>query len=240
VSVDVLAIGAHPDDVEMTVGGTLAKMIDRGRSVAIVDMTCGEMGTRGTPETRAAEADAAAKVLGVSERVNLGLPDGMLQETQEGRKLLIEQIRRLRPSIVLAPYVEDMHPDHAATGKMVHGVMYPVGFAKYPAEGEPFRPREFLYYMSHFTFEPSFIVDISDHHERKIESVKCYSSQFEANRDDDKGQTWIGEPGFLKILEGRARHFGSLIHKTYGEPLLAPRAIPMDDPVAHYEPFFKV
>ena len=94
--------------------------------------------------------------------------------------------------------------------------------------------------MSHFTFEPSFIVDISAYHDKKIESVKCYGSQFEANSSDQEGRTWIGEPGFLKILEGRARHFGSLIHKTYGEPLLAPRSVPMDDPVAHYESFFEV
>ncbi len=240
MNVDVLAIGAHPDDVEMTVGGTLAKMVARGRSVAIVDLTRGEMGTRGTPQTRQAEAEAAAQVLGASERINLGLPDGQLRDTDEGRHRLIEQIRRLRPTVVLAPHTQDMHPDHAATGQMVHAIMYPVGFANHPAGGEAYRPREFLYYMSHFTFEPSFVVDISDHHEKKLEAVRCYGSQFEANAPDKKGRTWIGEPGFLKILEGRARHYGSLIHKTFGEPLLAPRMVPMDDPVAHYQSFFEV
>ena len=240
MSVDVLAFGAHPDDVEMTVGGTLAKLIDRGRSVAIVDLTRGEMGTRGTPELREAEAKAVAQVLGVNERVNLSLPDGLLRDTDDGRRMIIEQIRRFKPSLVLAPHIEDMHPDHAAAGQMVHASMYPSGFRNHPAEGDPHRPHEFLFYMSHFTFQPSFIVDISDHHDKKIESVKCYLSQFEANEKDDAGKTWIGEPGFLKILEGRARHFGSLIHKTFGEPLLTPRPVPMDDPVAHYKPFFEV
>ncbi|MDX1565436.1 MAG: bacillithiol biosynthesis deacetylase BshB1, partial [Phycisphaeraceae bacterium] len=169
MNMDVLAIGAHPDDGEMTVGGTLAKMVSRGRSVAIVDLTRGEMGTRGTPETRRAEAEEAARVLGVSERVNLALPDGLLRDTDEGRRLLIEQIRAFRPSLVLAPYPRDMHPDHVAAGQMVEAVMYPVRFANHPAGGEPHRPREFLFYMSHFTFEPSFVVDISDHHEMKMD-----------------------------------------------------------------------
>ena len=239
MNVDVLAIGAHPDDVEMTIGGTIAKMTAAGRSVAIVDMTRGEMGTQGTPESRAEEAEAAGKALGVCERVNLGLPDGLLRDTDEGRHLLIEQIRRFKPTLVLAPHAEDMHPDHVATGQMVHAIMYPVRFKNHPVGGEPHRPREFLYYMSHFTFDPSFVVDVSAFHDQKMASVRCYASQFEANKKDGC-RTWIGEPGFLKTLEARARHFGSLIHREFGEPFLAPRTVPMDDPVAHYQSFFEV
>jgi bacillithiol biosynthesis deacetylase BshB1 len=241
MSVDVVAIGAHPDDVEMTIGGTLAKLIDRGKRVAIVDLTRGEMASNGTPEERAEEADAAAKVLGIETRLNLDMGDGQLASTFENRVRLIETLRELRPRIVFAQYWDDLHPDHSAAGRMVHEIMYPIGFRNFPAAGEPFRPNEFLYYMAHFPFEPSFIVDVSESHEKKLESVRCYASQLnlsERERDHEKAPTLISRPGFLNRLAGRAEYFGGLIHREYGEPLLAPRAVPMDDPVEHYRPFF--
>ena len=245
MSVDVVAIGAHPDDVEMTIGGTLAKLIDRGKRVAIVDLTRGEMASNGTPEKRAEEAAAAANVLGVETRLNLDMGDGRLENTFEKRVRLIEVLRELRPSLVFAQYWEDLHPDHTAAGRLVHDIMYPIGFRNFPAAGEPYRPNEFLYYMAHFPFEPSFIVDISDYHEKKIDSVRCYGSQLnsaeaagEAAGDEEKAPTLIARGGFLDRLAGRASYFGGLIHCAYGEPLLAPRAVPMDDPVDHYRPFF--
>lgn len=238
-SVDVLAIGAHPDDVEMTVGGTLAKLADRGYRVGIVDMTRGEMGSRGTPEQRDEEAAEAAKVLGVSERVNLDLGDGVLENTLANRVKVIEQIRRLRPKLVIGAYWDDLHPDHRATGYIIRDVMYPCGFAKFPAEGEPHRPREFLFFMQHWGFEPSFIVDISGYHERKMEAVSCYRSQLNQGAGDEHNRlTWISDPAFLGRLEARARHYGSMIRTDFGEPLLSPRPVPMDDPVAAYDPFF--
>lgn len=239
MSVDVLAIGAHPDDVEMTVGGMIAKMVASGRSVAILDLTRGEMGSNGTPEQRAEEAKAAAKVLGVETRINLDLGDGRLESTLDNRIKVIEVIRELQPSIVLAPYWDDLHPDHIASGMIVREIMYPVGFAKFPAKGAPHRPNEFLYYMQHFTFEPSFIVDVTQHHDKKLESVRCYGSQLH-NHHFDRLPTQIGDPEFLKRLEGRARHYGGLIQKRFGEPLLAPRPVPMDDPVEHYRAFKKL
>jgi len=236
-SVDVLAIGAHPDDVEMTIGGTLAKLIDRGKRVAILDMTRGEMGTRGTPEQRDEEAAAAAQTLGAAARINLELPDGMIENTLEARALLIQQIRKLKPTVVFANYWEDLHPDHAATGRIVCDTMYPSGFAKYPVDGEPHRPKEYFFYLSHFVYEPSFIVDVTGYWEKKIESVKCYHSQLHNPTSDEK-LTWISEPTFLTRLEARARHYGGMIRCEFGEPLITRRPVPMDDPVDHYGPFF--
>lgn len=239
MAVDILAIGAHPDDVEMICGGTLAKMIDRGRSVAIIDMTRGEMGTRGTPEMRAAEAQAAAESLGVVERLNLDLGDGRLANTEAARISVTEQIRRLRPKLVLTHYWDDLHPDHSATGHIVRDTMYPAGFAHFPAAGDPYRPNEYLFFMAHFPFEPSFIVDVTGYHEKKMESVRCYASQLH-NDGADGLETWISQPTFLKRLEARARHYGAMICTEFGEPYLVRRPVPVTDPVQLYEPFGKV
>ncbi len=238
MSVDILAIGAHPDDIEMTIGGTLAKLRDRGRSLAIADLTRGEMATRGTPETRAEEAAAAADALGAVERTNLDLGDGWLQDTMEARTRVIELIRRVQPTIVFANYWDDVHPDHRATGEIVRNVMYPVGFANFPAQGPPCRPREFLFFMQHWPFNPSFIIDISESFHRKMEAVRCYQSQLH-NPASPEPATWISHPELLQFLEGRARHFGMLIRRPYGEPVITGWPVPMDDPVAHYEPFPK-
>jgi len=238
VGIDLLAIGAHPDDVDMTVGGTLAKLADRGKSVVILDLTRGEMGSRGSPEERAQEAQAAARVLGVKERIILDLGDSRLEDNAENRRRVMEWIRRLRPALVLAHHWNDLHPDHMAVGRIMRAVMHTSGFAKYPADGEPYRPNEVLFYMAHTPFEPSFIVDISEWHERKMEAVRCFRSQFH----DPKAEgppTLLSQPGFLKRLEGRARYFGSLIDRDFGEPFYVVRAVPMVDPVDHYAPFPK-
>ncbi len=239
MSVDVLAIGAHPDDVEMICGGTVAKMVDRGYSVAIIDMTQGEMGTRGTPEMRNGEANAAAEVLGVSERVNLGQPDGRMENTLEARVAVVEQIRRLRPKLVLTHYWDDLHPDHSATGKIVRDTMYPAGFANFPAKGDPYRPNEYLYFMAHTPFEPSFIVDVTEYWDKKVESINCYNSQLHDDTIDGL-ETLIAQPTFIKRLEARARHYGSMIYREYGEPFLVRRPVPIEDPVAVYTPFEKI
>ncbi len=239
MTVDVLAIGAHPDDIEMICGGTVAKLIDRGYKVAIIDMTRGEMGTRGTPETRAAEAAAAAKVLGVTERINLDCGDGRMENTEENRVKVIEQIRRLRPKLILTHYWDDLHPDHSATGHIVKDTMYPSGFANYPAEGDPFRANEYLFFMAHFPFDPSFIVDVSDYHEKKLEAVRCYASQL-FNEKIDGLETGISSPSFINRLEARARTYGGMIYKEFGEPYLVRRPVPVDDPVKLYEPFGKI
>lgn len=237
--VDVLAIGAHPDDVDMTVGGTILKLVSRGKSVAILDLTRGEMGSRGSPELRAQEAQCASKVLGVTERVTLDLGDGKLQDTKESRRQVTEAIRQYRPTVVLAHHWDDIHPDHAATGQIMRSVIYSSGFAHYPAAGEPYRPNEVLFFMAHTPFEPSFIVDIAGFHDRKMEAVSCFSSQFH-KPDSDDPPTVLSQPGFLMRLESRARYFGSLIGSDFGEPFRVIRAVPMVDPVDHYRAFPKI
>lgn len=237
--VDVLAIGAHPDDVDMTCGGTLAKMSARGRSVAIVDLTRGEMGTRGSPEIRAQEAQAASKILGARERIALDLGDGVLENDAESRRQVIELIRRLRPIIILTHHWEDLHPDHAAVGQILRSVMYPAGFANFPARGEPYRPNEVLFFMAHIPFEPSFIIDIDGYHDTKIKAVRCFSTQLGLTKNEDL-PTRISQPGFLQQLDARARYFGALIGRTFGEPFLVTRPVPMEDPVGHYLPFAEI
>jgi len=239
MGVDLLAVGAHPDDVDMIVGGTLAKLAHRGKEIVILDLTRGEMATRGTPEQRAKEAQEAARVLGVKKRIGLDLGDGRLQDNEESRRQVIEVIREFRPTVVMGHYWEDLHPDHVAAGSIMRSVMYPAGFAHYPAAGEPFRPSEFLYFMAHFLFTPSFVVDISEFHAKKMEAVTCFGSQLfaEGSREPPTG---ISQPGFLKKLEGRARHFGSLIDQEFGEPFFVIRTVPMLDPVEHYAPFPRI
>lgn len=236
MSIDVLAVGAHPDDVDLSVGGTVAKLAGLGRSVIILDLTRGEMGSRGSAEVRAEEAQRAAEILGVAERRTLDLGDGMLENNAENRRPVIEIIRDLRPKLVLGPYWEDLHPDHAAAGGILRSVMYPSGFSKYPAGGEPYRPNEYLFFMAHTPFEPSLIIDITDSHEKKIEALRCFSSQLHSGENDEPA-TIISQPSFIERLEGRARYFGSLIDRVFGEPFFTCRPVPMADPVGHYELF---
>ncbi|MBN1433460.1 PIG-L family deacetylase, partial [Candidatus Fermentibacterales bacterium] len=153
--VDVLAIGAHPDDVDISVGGTVAGLAARGRTVFILDLTRGEGGSRGTPEERLREAEQAASVLGVADRMCLDMGDTRLENTLDNRSALVAIIRRYRPVLVLAPWWEDLHPDHAAAGAIVRDTMYPSGMAGFPASGAPYRPNEVLFYMAHLPFQPS-------------------------------------------------------------------------------------
>jgi len=237
--VDILAIGAHPDDVEMLVGGTLAKMIDRGRRVAIVDLTRGEMSTRGTPEGREEEATRAAAVMGADERLNLDMGDGVLEDTLENRIKLVAVIRRLRPTIVLAHHWVDLHPDHCATGNMVANIMYPSGFEKYPTPEEPYRPNGFLFYTGHIPSRPSFVVDTSGYFVKKKAAIQVYRSQLHDPESRER-LTGISKPDFLLRIEARDRYFGALIDRTYGEAFIVKRALPIDDPVAAYSPFGRV
>lgn len=230
---DFLAVGAHPDDVELTIGGTIAKMTRAGRSVGILDLTRGEIGSRGTPDLRRKEAAAAAKILGVRSRRNLGLKDGQVVPDLESRQKVIEAIREDRPRIVVAPHWEDLHPDHAAAGRLVAEAYYPSGFSNYPAEGEAYRPRAVLYYQSYFRFDPSFIVDTTETFETKMEAIRCYASQLHDEATDGP-ETGISHPEFLLRLEARDRYYGALIGKQFGEPMLSRRIPRIDDPLGHF------
>lgn len=238
-NVDVVAIGAHPDDVEMIIGGTLAKLAARGKSIIILDLTKGEMGTRGSPELRAQEAAAAAKVLGAQDRLCLDLGDGRLENSRTNQTILIEHIRKLRPSLIMTHHWEDLHPDHCAAGELLKSIMYPLGFAKFPAQGEPYRPNEVLFFMAHFPFEPSFIVDVSEHFAAKLAATRCYKSQL-YDPTATAYATNISQPDFLLKIEARGRYFGSLIYREFGEPFFVRRPVPVVDPVELYEPFTKL
>lgn len=238
MTVDVLAIGAHPDDIELIAGGTIAGLVRRGKRVAAIDLTRGEMGTRGTSADRLREAETAAGVLGLTERINLDMGDGLLENSYENRRRLIGEIRRLRPVLVLAHHWVDLHPDHCAAAEMMKAVMYPLGILKFPAEGDAYRPNDVLFFMGHFPFEPNLVVDISNDFQTKLAACRCYATQL-YNPHSTEPETGISQPDFLEHITARARHYGAQIGKAYGEPYAVRRPVPVMDPVDLYLPFRK-
>ncbi len=229
---DVLAVAAHRDDVELSCGGTLVRLRGMGYRVGIADLTAGEMGTRGTPEQRRAEADAAAQVMGISYRVNLGLPDGNLQPTSEATDAIIRLIRATRPALLLVPYPEDRHPDHAVAGRMVPEAAFRAGFKKWDTGQPPHRPLAVIYYMCHYEFIPSFVVDVTEQWPTKIAAVRCYASQVAVpGAPTDEDPTYISSPEFFEQLEARGRYFGSKIAARYGEPFFYRGTLRIDDPM---------
>jgi bacillithiol biosynthesis deacetylase BshB1 len=233
-AVDVLALGPHPDDVELAVGGTLLAHRRRGRSVAIVDCTRGELGTRGSPEIRATEAAEAARLLGVVYRGNLGLPDGSLFNADESRRRLVRALRTLRPVVLLAPHDEDLHPDHEQAGSLARDAVFLAGVAKYEPGLPAHRVRAVLHYPSHRQFVPSFVVDITSEFAAKRAACLAYRSQFHDPRSNDAA-TYLSRPQFWDWWEGRARYYGQLIGAEYGEPFLHHGPLKVDDVVAAFE-----
>jgi bacillithiol biosynthesis deacetylase BshB1 len=212
-----MAIGAHPDDIELGCGGTLLKLASLGRRGVLVDMTDASMGTRGTPEIRAKEASAAAKVL-KAERVNLGLPDGHLRDDEEAQALLIAQIRLWRPKVLITHHWQEEHPDHEQAARIAKQAAYKAGLAKLNAPGRPHRPGRIFHFIGVESHRPSFCVDITPFWEAKLKAVLCYKSQFhnpEAGRF--KGKTDLAAPAFLEHLTVRNRHWGARIKRRYAE-----------------------
>jgi len=207
---DVLFFGAHPDDVEWGVGGIALLLNDRSISFAVVDMTEGEMGTRGTVGQRRAEAGAAAGIMGVEARENLQLPDCGLVDSPENRRAAASAIRRHRPKLVIAPWWEDRHPDHAAAGLIVKNSRLFCGLSTLDDSNAPHRPAWFLYYPIHIFHEPTFVIDTSTVFERKLELMRTYHSQFVEPAEN-----------FLCRLESRDRYYGSLAGARHGEALVA-------------------
>lgn len=236
MQVDVLAVGAHPDDVELTVGGTLLALGGLGYSTAIVDMTRGEMGTRGTPEARAAEAAEAARILGVADRMCLELGDGRVSLDEESRRRMVEAIRKYRPVIVLAPLEKDLHPDHAWTGRIVAEASFLAGLRRFEAAGEPFRPRTVLRYATHTIAEPSLVVDVSATFDEKRRACLAYKSQFHDPASKEP-ETYISSRGFWAWWEARARSYGNRIGAEFGEGLVHDGPLPVSDPVKLFRDF---
>jgi N-acetylglucosamine malate deacetylase 1 len=229
----MLVIAAHPDDAEICVGGTLLHMLDAGKAIGIIDVTRGEMGTRGSPSDRAAETRAANAILKPAMRENLGLPDGRVQVSVEARERLARLMRECSPEIVLAQHVDDLHPDHAATGRLAREAWYLSGLARL-AEldgGAPAsRAKRLLHFMGHIPFEPTLVVDIGAVWERKLELVRCYASQFQPANTNDRGQHFLFGADILGRMETRARFFGERIGQRYGEPLLSNGPLACADP----------
>ncbi|MCB9077377.1 MAG: bacillithiol biosynthesis deacetylase BshB1 [Anaerolineaceae bacterium] len=224
-SLDILAFAAHPDDAEIGCGGSLLLTADQGRRVAVVDMSAGEMSTRGNLTQRKQETESASKLLGLSARLALGLPDGYIGTDPDHRIPVIDVIRATRPRIVLAPFWEDRHPDHAAAGKLVREACFFAGVQKI-GSGLPHRPESVYYYMLHHPFQPTFVVDISTVWTRKQAAIAAYASQFQAV--DDGPQTAISQSGFGRFLEARSIYFGAMIGAAYGEAFYSPGPIALN------------
>lgn len=219
---DLLVVAAHPDDAEISIGGTILATIAAGKRVGIVDLTRGELSSRGTPELRAEETKAATELLGVHFRTCLNLADGSVRDTDDAREALVGVIRKTRPRVLLAPWRDDLHPDHAGAGLLAYRSLYLGGVKMYP-HGKPasvqHRPATLGYYMCHTPFEPSVIVDVSDHWSQKVEVVKCYASQF-FDPENDGPPTKISKPGFMAAVEGRARDLGGRGGVELGEAIV--------------------
>ena len=228
-NLDVLALAAHPDDVELCAGGTICVLARDGYATGIVDFTRGELGSRGTPEGRMEEAAAAAEILGLSARDNLGLPDGDIQNTKENQHALISLVRRYRPHIVLLNSLNERHPDHEAAARLSTDALFYSGLSKlatFEIDGspqEPWRPSHVLHYMQTVEFEPTFVVDVTDVWEQRTAALQAFKSQF-FNPDyvtgDDEPETFISNPDFFRWVEARARVYGYRTGATFGEPLL--------------------
>lgn len=230
--VDILAIFAHPDDVELAVGGTLLKMKSLGYATAALDVTRGEMGTRGTPEGRAKEAEEAAKLLKLDVRENLGLPDGHVFAGDEERTRLVRVLRRLKPKVLLTHQDRDPHPDHNHIVQLVRESARLASMRRYDEETgeEKIEPPVVAHNVFSRRVVPSFIVDISDFLDEKMEAIRAHRSQF-WDPDSTEPATRLSEKGFLKALENRSRFFGSLIGVRAGEPFYVAEALNVNDPV---------
>lgn len=230
---DLLAIAAHRDDAELTCGGTLIRAVDAGHAVGVLDLTQGEMGTRGSAELRAAEAAAAALVMGLSVRENLGLPDAGIRNDDDTRALLVQMLRRLRPRVVIAPAPRGRHPDHRRATELIRDACFLAGLTKYaPSDAPAYRPFKLLHVVTYRedAGKPSFVVDISDQFDRKMAAVRCYGSQFDGAIQ--AGEVFPNGESLYDVVMHQAAHYGTLIRARYGEPFFTDETMRVDDVTA--------
>lgn len=230
--VDLLAIAAHRDDVELTCAGTLLRARDAGYTTGILDLTAGESGTRGSAELRATEAARAAEILGVSERRNAGLPDAYLQNTEQTRRTVVEMIRYFAPRTVILPFPVGRHPDHRIAAELGRDACFLAGLARYNASGAPHRPHKILYALAYREdpVKPTFVVDISPQFERKMQAIRCYASQFDGAKN--AGEIFPTGQDLYGLVETQNAHYGSLIRTRFGEPFFTHETVRIDDVVA--------
>jgi len=230
MKLDILAFGVHPDDVELGCSGTILAAIAEGKKVGIIDLTQGELGTRGTIETRYIEAANAAKVMGISVRENLKMADGFFANDEQHQRLVIQAIRRYQPEIVLCNAPEDRHPDHGRSAKLVSESSFLAGLRKIETVDKDgntqaaWRPKYVFHYIQDRFIQPNFVVDISAYHDKKIEAILCYTTQF-YNQDSNEPQTYISSPQFLETVKGRAMLLGKRIGVQYAEGFISEKMI---------------
>ncbi len=244
--IDLLAIAAHPDDVELACAGTMLMNKRAGKRTGILDFTRGELSTRGTLESRARETEAASKILGLDYRANLGMPDGNIELSQENLRRVIVQIRKTRPTILLAPSKSERHPDHEAAAELAHRAAFYAGLVKIETKDddgnpqEPHRPLLMLHYMQGHHVEPTIIVDITPAIEERMKAAESYGSQFQSK--DEKADpssvsqplsrsrdTVLSQPGFVDGIRARAAYFGRRIGTQYAEPFWSPEPLGTHD-----------
>jgi len=230
---DILVFAAHPDDAELGCSGTIAAQVARGKKVGIVDLTQGEMGTRGTPEIRLKEANEAAKILGLTIRENMGFKDVFFEDDKEHRIELVKIIRKYQPEIVIANAIKDRHPDHGKGSSLATHACFMSGLRKIETtlDGKlqkPWRPKNVYHFIQNNYIEPDFIVDISEHWDTKIKSILAYQSQF-YDPESREPASFISDPDFLPFIEARSREFGHRILSTYGEGFTSERYLGVAD-----------
>ncbi len=229
MKLDVLAVGTHPDDVELSCGATVALLAEQGHKVGILHLTRGELGTRGTPEEREVEARAAAEALGAVEMAFLDCGDGAFRRGRAEEDALIEVLRTWRPEILLGPPASDRHPDHGRAHRLVADAAFYAGLVR-RGSGEPHRPGAVFSYMQHHPFEPAFIVDVTRAWDKKIAALAAYDSQlYHPDADRNEPMTKVSSPEYFLAIEGRARHFGQMIGAAFGEPFSSPLPLAVGD-----------
>ena len=232
MKLDILAIGVHPDDVELGCSGTLINEIKRGKKIGIVDLTQGELGTRGTTETRYQEASRAATIIGAATRENLKMRDGFFKNDEEHQLKLIQIIRKYQPGIVIGNILDDRHPDHGRAGHLISDACFLSGLMKIETRDESgnvqpkWRPNYFLQYMQDWYHEPDLLINISDVFEQRMNAIKAYETQFHSGQNNDQGpQTYISTPDFLDSIIARARMLGKRIGVKYAEGFITEKKI---------------
>jgi len=217
--VDVLAIGPHPDDIEIGIGGLVAKHVALGHQVGLCDLTAGEMGSNGTVSERLAEADAACDVLGAAWRVNLRLPDRAIGGDADQTRAVASLVRRAQPRVIAVPYWSDRHPDHVAASHLLTEAIFSAGLRRYDAEGDAWKPQSVCYYFINDSVTPSFVVDVSEHYATKRRALACFVSQFRPTQPDAVA-TRLTSSGFGQLIESRDAQFGALAGVAFAEGIV--------------------
>jgi bacillithiol biosynthesis deacetylase BshB1 len=230
---DAIFFDAHPDDIELSCGGTIVHFVKRGQRVGIIDLTSGEMGTRGTPQTRKREASRSAKILGAAFREQLDFGDGGLRTGRAEELQIIEVVRKYRPAVVFAPWPDERHPDHARAGRVITEASFYAGLRALETGSKAHRPQATIYYMQNYLVPPSFVVDVAKWWKTKMRAVAAFESQF-YNPNSKEPETFIAKKSFLDMIEARGRHFGALIGAEYGEAYVTKQPPKIDDVIAAY------